>query len=126
MRRIILVLFMFIIVSCSDRETASPSVTINLPIDSEYSYLVTGTLEITVEDGGVSEDGLSSINFGFLYTRQGRVGIDLTDEVVREAGLNREDLFKNLKVEAVVVESDYGDKQSNLKSYIAKGLKVVQ
>lgn len=124
MKRLLLVLFLLFVQACSDPTEEMDNDLINLSGDSGFPRHVVGVLYISVESGDVHDDGISSINFGTLKTQKGTIGVDLTEKVIRESGLIRDDLFKNLKVNAVVVESEYGDSQSDLKSYMIQSMSV--
>ncbi len=59
----------------------------------EMPATIVGELEITVEEGPVGDDDLSELNFGAVDTSDGLVLVEVPAEVVRAAGLGRDELY---------------------------------
>ncbi len=76
-------------------------------VEVEPPATVTGRLEITVEEGPVGSDELSEINFGSISTDEGQVLIELEAEIVRAAGLTRDDLLAGPRVSAALEAPEY-------------------
>jgi hypothetical protein len=53
---------------------------------------IVGELEISVEEGPVGTDDISEVNFGSLETPDGPILIEVWADVVRAAGLSRDEL----------------------------------
>ena len=64
-----------------------------LPEGTTFPHVVTGVLEISVEEGPVGEDDISEINFGELTVEGTTLLVSLAGDVVRESGRQRSDLF---------------------------------
>ena len=64
-----------------------------LPESTTFPHVVVGALEVSVEEGPVGEDDISEINFGGLSVDGNTFMVSLAGDVVREAGIERNDLF---------------------------------
>jgi hypothetical protein len=65
----------------------------DLPEGTTFPHVVTGALEISVEEGPVGEDDISEINFGELTVEGTTLLVSVSGDVVREGGRQRSDLF---------------------------------
>jgi len=63
-----------------------------VPLSIEVPATIVGELEISVEEGPVGDDDLSEVNFGSVETPEGPVLIEVWADVVRSAGLSRDEL----------------------------------
>ena len=63
-----------------------------VPVEVELPAVLTGRLEISVEEGPVGDDDLSEVNFGSVEIDTGFVLIEITADVVRQSGLTRDEL----------------------------------
>lgn len=79
-----------VLASCGGESDTSPQG--SLPIVLELPADVTGSLEISVEEGPVGDDDLSEINFGSIETDGGWVAVAVSADVARAAGLSRDEL----------------------------------
>ena len=52
---------------------------------------ITGELEVSVETGPVGDDDVSEVNFGSVETDRGFVLVEIPAEVIRTAGLTRDE-----------------------------------
>ena len=64
-----------------------------LPEGTSFPHVVTGTLEITVEEGPVGEDDISELNFGELAVDGTTLLVSISGDVVRDSELEREELM---------------------------------
>ena len=62
------------------------------PAGTSWPQAIEGTLEISVEEGNVHEDGLSEINFGSIGDASGVYMIAVPANVAQSAGISREEL----------------------------------
>ncbi len=73
------------------------------PLTLEVPAEVEGTLDVSVEEGPVGVDGVSQLNFGSIELDGARfVLVEITDEVVRAAGLDRDELVSGPVVRAQI------------------------
>ena len=76
--------------ACSSGAGESDGVDQLLRVDPPIT--ITGALDVSVEEGPVGADDISQINFGSVATDNGVVLVDIPADVVRAAGLSREQL----------------------------------
>ncbi len=61
------------------------------PMVVEPPTAITGELEVSVETGPVGPDDVSEVNFGSVATDRGFVLVEIPAEVIRHAGLTRDE-----------------------------------
>lgn len=86
---IVVALVVSVLASCGAGDTTGGGAA-NRLLTIETPTVMTGRLDVAVEEGPVGGDGISEINFGSVEVADGIVLVEISAEVVRAARVSRD------------------------------------
>lgn len=98
----------------------------DLPLAVETPTTVVGLLEVSVEEGSVGDSDISEFNFGTVQlegaVEGGYVLVEIPGDVVRAAGVSRDDLFRSLRYQVSLSGPSDLVAGEGIASYVVDGL----